>query len=280
MKSKKVKSIIDENNYKDYLLLCEEAGLPYTIYRSNYRVIIESDFCNIDFMQNIMSNKAFFVGAMIKKDIKETGLVAPDIDKRELKYYDFTPPKYLQQSEETIYNIDIKSAYARVLFRHGIISRKTYEKMQCLPKKDRLASVGMLASRKNIFNMQGREVVSASSEEKDTAPWFLFCVKKTAELMDKCRAILGKDFLFYWVDGIFFRNERNARKVMELIDREGYACSFDKCHKFTYNDTATEKYITYWKEDKEGAEYKRLSLPHVNNEIDKFIIDFLSALKK
>lgn len=279
-KPKKAKAIIKENNYSDYLELCESTGLPYTLHRSNYRVIIESSFCNIDFMQNIMSNKAFIVGAMIKKDINATGLVPPDIDKADLKYYDFAPPKYLQDSEQTIYNIDIKSAYASVLYRHGLITKKTAKMMRSLPKKDRLASVGMLASKRHTFNMVGSKVISAHTEEKDTAPWFLFCVQKTAELMDKCRAILGRDFLFYWVDGLFFRHERNAEKVIELIEREGYFCSFDVCHKFKYTNGEVEKVLTYWKTDEDGAEYKRLSLPNQNNEVDKFILKFISEIQK
>ena len=277
---KKVKSLLEENNYKDYMRMCEATGLPYTLYRSNYRVIIESAFCNIDFMQNVMSNKAFIVGAMIKKDIKNTGLIPPDIDKRTLRYYDFAPPKYLQDSEHTIYNIDIKSAYANVLYTHGIITAKTSRMMQRLPKKDRLAAVGMLASKKNIFHMEGRKVIAAATEEKDTANWFLFCVEKTAELMDKCRAILGGDFLFYWVDGIFFKNKRNADKVIKLIEQEGYKCSFDTCHKFIYNTNKNERFLTYWKDTEEGAEYKRLSLPNINSEVDKFILDFLKEIEK
>jgi len=52
---------------------------------------------------------------------------------------------------DVIFNIDIKSAYATILKNDGLITQKTFDFINRLPKQERLTAVGMLAGKKNIF---------------------------------------------------------------------------------------------------------------------------------
>ena len=157
MKPKFLKLLFDETNYQMYMKFIHSAKIPYTITRSNYTLKIESEILNVHFMQNVMSKKAFMCGAMVQADLKKSGVEMPEINRAELDYFSFNIPDILRKKEgETIYNIDIKSAYANALNVNKLLSEKTYNYLCSLSKKDRLAAVGMLASRKDVFYQIGR----------------------------------------------------------------------------------------------------------------------------
>lgn len=271
-----IKSLYNADNYKDVIAFCEAAKLPYTLIESNYTTKIVSSFCNISFIQSEMHKKAFIAKSMIVKDITATGLEPPDINKNDLSYFNFTMPERLKQGSHTIYNIDIKSAYANVLKNHSLISPRTFYYMTRLSKTQRLACIGMLAATKEIMEMVGNEVIERRKEVLPTENWFYFCVQRTNELMNACRSLITRDFLFYWVDGIFFDNERNAKAVGELLQGKGYKYSFDVCTDFKYHEDDKGRRIEYFK----GEEKKKLFLPKKNSGVDEFLIKFLSFHKK
>jgi len=270
-KPAKAKTLFVEDNYKKYLKLCAASGLPYKIIESNYTLSIESDFCNVTFMQNVMNKKAFIAGAMIKRDIKETGLEPPEFDAGEMSYFNFAPIPEIINCGKTIYNIDIKSAYANVLNNHSLIQPKTFNYMKTLIKKDRLACVGMLASSKDIYECVGNEELSYINETKDTKNWFYFCVEMINKIMEEIRRKIGS-FLFYWVDGVFFENKKDADLIMNILDGLGYNYSFEICTDFNYSDDGKQQKLTYYKAD---GKLKVLTLPKKNNEVDKFLLEFL-----
>lgn len=270
MRQQKLKTGFSEENYKDYLNFCKSTGLPYTVLKSNYTLEIVSEFCNIKFAPN-MGKKAFIAGAMIKRDIKNSGVIAPDIDSEKLTYFNFAPDSRLANCDDVIYNVDIKSAYASVLYQHSLITTKTAKYLKTLSKKDRLACVGMLAAKKQVFDMVKGKAVTATKVINENAPFFYFCINRTNEIMRQCQLSIGHNFLFYWVDGIFFNGADNVSKVCEVLDKLGYRYSIDVCTNIVYSDTGKVKRLTYNK----GEEKKELTLPKKNNSIDEFLINFL-----
>jgi hypothetical protein len=270
-REKRAKSNIYEDNWKKAILFCESTGLPYKIIRTNYTVTIESEFMNMKYAPD-MSKGAFVSGAMIKRDIKNTGIEPPEITAKDVNYFDFAPQEVIQFCPNTFYNIDIKSAYANILFNHSLITERTKALMSRLPKKDRLAAIGMLASKKCHFNMLGSECISDYEEVSDMANWFFFCVNRTNEIMNKCREICGKSFLFFWVDGIFFTDISKIESVSNYLRSIGYNYSLDICTQPNYYENTGAKCFEYLK----GDEKKQLFLPKKNSEIDEFLIKFLS----
>lgn len=270
MRQQKLKSGFSEENYRDYLNFCKSTGLPYTVLKSNYTLEIVSEFCNIKFAPN-MGKKAFIAGAMIKRDIKNSGVVAPDIDSEKLTYFNFAPDSRLMTCDKEIYNIDIKSAYASVLYQHSLITTKTANYLKTLSKKDRLACVGMLAAKKEVFTMVAGKPLTATKIINENAPFFYFCINRTNEIMHKCQMEIGHHFLFYWVDGIFFNGANNVPKVCAVLDKLGYRYSVDVCKDIVYSDSGKCRRLSYNK----GDEKKELSLPKKNNSVDEFLINFL-----
>jgi hypothetical protein len=56
---------------------------------------------------------------------------------------------------------------------------------------------------------------------------------------------MNNNFLFYWVDGIFIKD--NPREIKEKIEKMGYACKIEKIN----NLEVFEKNIVYFKNGKE-----------------------------
>ena len=279
-KPKTIKPLFDKpqdgrrRNYQYYAHFYASLMLPYLIYESNYTLKFDSEFCApIQFLQNVQSKKAFMAGAKIKRDINATGLTPPDISKQEVQYYDFSPVEALKKAQETVFNIDIKSAYASVLKNHSLISADTYKYLTTLSKRDRLASVGMLASHKEIFEMMGHEAVSTEEIINEMENWFYFCVHQTNEIMANCAKILKNDFLFFWVDGIFYSSEKKEAQIKNYLISEGYGYKKAICSQFEYVETEQNRVLKYFKD---GEELKTLSLPQKNKEAHEFLIKFLN----
>ena len=273
----KLKVMFDEDNYQMYLDLCRASGLPYTVTRSNYTLDIESKFCSIYFMTNVMSKKSFWVGAMVKKDIIDSKTVQPVIDKHDLKYFAFNIAKVLHDNSGTeIYNIDIKSAYANALNNNKLLTPKTFNFLCTLAKKDRLAAIGMLASKKDIFTYDCQDnCIGHDKLIKDTESWFYFCVKEIQDVMQECQKEIGSDFLFYWVDGIFYRNAENKKIITDILTARGYNYSYDVCADFLYYENINTKYLSFKKDGKQ----KIMHLPKLNKEVETYLLKHLKLIK-
>ena len=272
MRKKFIKSLYTEDNYKMYLDLIKAMKIPYTLTMSNYTMKIESECINIQFMRNHISDKAFILGAMVAKDLKESGIVPPDVDREEMKYFNFAIPQILKQAEKKeVYNIDIKSAYASILSSYKLLQPKTDFFLKSVSKRDRLAALGMLASRKDVFTHDGTgEAIEHTVIRKDTANWFFFCVNEVNKLMEDIKKEVGNDFLFYWVDGIFFTGKRKEF-IQDFLISKGHQSSYDNVTNLKYFEVDETKYLSYFK----GSEKKVLNLPKENNEAEKYVLKFL-----
>ena len=269
----KIKTLFDGDLY---LLEIEKniaVGLPYSITQSNYTLAINNEYAPIYFMQNVMSNKAFIAANMIKADIKNKGLEPPDIEQDSLQYYKFSLPGLLKKNKKNvIYNIDIKSAYANVLRNNLIITPATFGYLAQLDKQDRLASVGMLASNKNHFFYEAGELVAIQNERNPLANFFFFCIREIQTIMDKIKFMLGNDFLFYWVDGVYFNNIKNRGIIEEYLRGLDYKNSFETLTDFTTIENKRNHTI-YFK--KENGTPKIFRVGKTDLSVNKEIINIL-----
>jgi hypothetical protein len=191
---------------------------------SNYTTKIESPIMDRKFVYSFQSNQCFAAYAKLKRDVKEKPV--PNIDKEALQYFehDFRESCIIDR----VFNIDLKSAYATILYNDGIIRKDTFDYMARLPKHDRLAAVGMLASKKKTFGFgKGGEIKSYETSVSMLENFFYYAVKRTSEIMSVLKAILGQSYLFTWVDGIYF-----TPNIEKLIQCEDYLRSI----KFRYSE--------------------------------------------
>lgn len=179
----------------------KDANIPFDLTCSNYTTKIESNLLDRKFVYSMQSNRCFAAYAKVKRDVKSKPI--PEIDKEDLNYFEHDFKKTCQI--EKVFNIDLKSAYATILLLDGYITKETYKYLTSLPKHDRLASVGMLASQKKIFAFDRRGTIR--TYEQSISPlenFFYYAVKRTFEIMQDLRSILRRSYLFTWVDGIYF----------------------------------------------------------------------------
>ena len=213
-----MKAILNINTVNKYINLHKVLKIPFTIAISNYTTRIKSDAYDLHFMKTEQSNQTFAAAAKVKKDCMLQPL--PDVNLSRLKYYDhlFLNKKTYQK---TIYNFDLKSAYAQILLNDNFISQETFNYLKKIPKMKRLAAVGMMAGQKNLYtiNEEGETV----NREKITSPnanYFFYCVKRMSEIISGAAEILGDGFLFSWVDGIYFQDGANAKENAKIIIEE------------------------------------------------------------
>src|SRR5690349_12206428 len=136
-----MKVFLEMEQIENYIDLHKKMKIPFEMTLTNYTTRIKSDYKDIHFLRSAQSKQMFAAYAMLKKDV--TKKPVPVVDQNALSYYSIG---FNQSSKhQTVYNIDIKSAYATCLFVNGYISKKTFAYLNKLPKLDRLAAVGMLA---------------------------------------------------------------------------------------------------------------------------------------
>ena len=267
---------MDAESVNQYIDTHKKLKIPFTITLSTYTTKIESDYCNIYFMRNEQSNQTFSAFAKVKKDVSRFDIKKVNIAKLNYFSHNFGFNDFYS---DLIYNIDIKSAYATILLNDGFITKKTFDYLSRLPKMDRLASVGMLASKKQVFQMdENGKPISEKVIVSEYSDYFFHCVKRTSEIMHIASKHLGPAFLFTWVDGIYFlQNNETASRIAGKIFKE----YFSDVHKLKsefevlkeFNVTGFNDYwnCEYLKENKK----KVINIPRIDNKIVNKITEHL-----
>ena len=169
-----MKAILNSESVNAYIDLHKQMKLSFKLSLSTYTARITSNYCDIHFMKSEQPNRVFSAFNSLKSEVVKTKI--KPINAGKLSYFaeNFGFDNFYT---DYIFNIDIKSAYATILKNDGLISEKTFTFISSLPKQERLACVGMLAGKKNIFtiNEQG-ETVTDETIISPTSDYFFHCV--------------------------------------------------------------------------------------------------------
>lgn len=161
---------------------------------------------NIKYLQNNQPNISFIAYQKIKTDLLTwSANEMPNIDKRACTYFDFSG-KIKPRKNSVCSNLDLSSAYATILYNDCFIKKETYDFIMKLPKKQRLVCVGMLASHKDEFIYQQGKPIIRNEIINPMENYFYYCVDRTASIMHKLAEILEDDFIFTWVDSIYYNS--------------------------------------------------------------------------
>lgn len=272
-----MKAILNADAVNAYIDFHKDLKIPFKMSISNYTTRITSNAVDIHFMKTEQSNRVFAAYNRTKSEVTKHKI--KKINSFDLQYYShaFKDENFYS---DIIFNVDLKSAYATVLFNDGLISKKTYSYLCSLPKMQRLAAVGMLAGKKTIFQIdEAGEVQDEQTIISPTADYFFYCVKRVSEIINEASQHLGQSFLFSWVDGIYFlENPDSAIKAGEIIKEffaeKGFKSSFDTLTEFTVKLNNTHFHCSYKKEDV----FKTMNVPRYDNIAVKKITNYL--LKK
>jgi hypothetical protein len=159
----------------------------------------------------------------VKKSIAEKNIIVPEIQRA--KYFDCGQFRKIAQGEfltfDNVLELDINKAYYRVLFNLGYIDEEFFNKCITLPKKIRLALVGSLATKKSIFYYEKGILKSHELTKNDTLRNVFFqLVSIVDEALTVFQNLSGKNFLFYWVDGIYLKPYEGINFDKKLLENK------------------------------------------------------------
>jgi hypothetical protein len=209
--------------------------VPFTVQNGTYTTTIITPTGKVRYMLNEYSIRVFKVATMIKNDVLKSELGKTIMETKYFKTnfgFSDNPKSYLSKQ---VLNIDITSAYATCLLNNGLITEKTYKALKKLPKTERLPCVGMLATSHTAYKYENGECIEVTSFRADTAAVFFFLIDEINYLMQNIQFILGKNYIFHWVDGIFFDYKTDSATVQEIeryLNEKGYEYKYEDVKDF------------------------------------------------
>lgn len=216
--NKTIRYIGKARNTIDRLQLKKET---FSVTTTSKTEKIKTNNVNYLFAESHYFGKIFGLLSQLKKmlnDNEEKILNAPfSGTSTEIKYYHFNSERNFNVDAGTVYDIpdvieaDISKAYYKTAFNLGFITEEFYLKCKNLDKQDRLVLIGSIATIKTIdYYVDGRKTTSEIiKNDLHRMAWFKICSyvdNALIMLLERFNKISPDIFLFYWVDGIYFRN--------------------------------------------------------------------------
>lgn len=214
-----------------------DAKEDFIIKHGTYTTKIEKHYGTLTFSNVKFRNKVFVAANMVKRDCLQSEHVDQIMHTQHFRKNYANTDQENQIYHERVLNIDIKGAYASCLYNTGLIREKTFSYLLGLRKEERLPAVGMLARSHVKYVYQEGECVEVKPHREPTAELFFYLISEIDVVMRDLKFILGKYFIFYWVDGVFFRYDTPKALVSEVenyLESLNYKYSYETCENFYY----------------------------------------------
>lgn len=200
-----------------YTLVSERFGVKKS--KNNYLAPSELNFIRKvkRYVQNKADLSAFFVR----------------VDERDIKYVSISEKLNSGEIKDVI-QIDADEAYWIMALNKGVISQEIYEEGKKdggkLTKYGRLVALGSLAKKEYTYEFNKKSLFIKSVERSYATEnvWFTIC-NELAQLMQEASKIAGDDFIHYWVDGIYLKNNpTKVKQINELFYKNGFKTKLTK----------------------------------------------------
>lgn len=132
-----------------------------------------------------------------------------------IRYFDFSDSVYEAEIDAgSVYSygsdlveMDITKAYYQVCRNKDLITEEFYQKCLELPKDVRLKLIGSIATITYLHEYKEGKLIDITIKKDDDLRkvWFNICHAVDTVMGDIANAVPVNDFLFYWVDGIYFK---------------------------------------------------------------------------
>jgi hypothetical protein len=255
--------LLTKSNVNSFIFSLKKMSIPFTMKKSNYACSIKYGESITRFVSSYQSNRCFAGFSKIKKDIRDKQM--PVINYNNVKYFLHNFRK--SASHKSVVNIDLKSAYANILLKENIISPDTFKYLSSMPKKDRLVSVGMLASKKEIFIYdKGANLIDFEISKSEYESYFFIAVQRTYEIMTTLKNICEQDYLFTWVDGIYFKPDAvKTKRCIDYLKEIEFPYSIDMLSNFNVKMFEHHVNVEFMK----GKDKKIFNIPVKHNYLNK-----------
>jgi hypothetical protein len=225
------------DNFKKHKIpfICEQTALTKKIITADetFNFVQNSGLKNIElaFLNKVKKHVESNFDLRLIKNINASDV--PFIQK-----YRAVKKNYWYSKE--LYEIDLSAAYWHAAKELGIIDEEIYLQGlndKRISKKTRLISLGNLAKQKHISEFDGEKFINCRiTPPPPTARCFFACAYHVAELMQRLTFIANDDYLFFWVDAIFFKNEKTKDYLVSLMSEANIKHKVIKLEKMIYKD--------------------------------------------
>lgn len=236
-------NFIESQPQKDFLVKCTGYTTQVMEKGSNYNYLFAETFFKNDF---------FALVEELKKEIDNSNIYVDEIPKESIIYFDvqdFDKRCNSYFEYDKVYNVDITACYLTILFTEGFISETFFNKCMKIKKEYRLKLVGSLATVKTIFDIEKGEIKSITQEKEDRYRNIFFYICFCAgELMTEIKKYLRNDFLFFWVDGIYFINQ-SPEFVVYMLKTQKMESKLEILSNFVFEKKDFNYKISFFKKD-------------------------------
>jgi hypothetical protein len=229
--------------------ITENSNYTFSVKMKNAKHVFLTEQRGPQFFQAASLLNVFFKG---KSEIIEKIKTDP-IFNVNTEYFN-NRPFLIPFEDDFAWCFDIKSAYPTVLKNSGFLPEDIKGKLDAMPKELRLAALGSLASTKTVIWYEKGKAKSHLIKEKPTKPIFMYCVKNIDFHMQNIAEILGKYYIFYWVDGIYFKKDAPPHvinKVENYLMENNFEFSAVLCFHFSARRKNELIFVNYEKDGNE-----------------------------
>jgi len=241
-----------------FIEIYHKMGIDFSLKHGTYTTTIETMLGKQKFVTNKYSNRVFVAANMIKKDVINSVKGQRIISGTYKKTNYANSRKYTDLSFPEVLNIDLNSAYASCLLINDLITQKTFDYLKGLKKEERLPCVGMLAQSNTTFIYEGGKCVDMKPFRAPTYQVFYYLISEINYLMNDIQFELGNDFIFYWVDGVFFMPDTKPskiRNVENMVQELGYSFKYEEVKDFRYTKIL-DKFVVEMTKNKDHKRYE------------------------
>ena len=203
--------------------------ISFSWSQTNTTSVIDVPCKNLQYsiLDSLTRKEVFFAHSKIKSDLKKCNVIIDEVPQQNINYYSLTSRTGNNFKLNNIFCIDIKSAYPSALLNEKLISKQTFDDLQKLDKLERLKAIGMLASKKTVLYYEKGKIENYEVKVNDFYNFFFYTQYVIGEIMQEIENLLGGDFLFFWVDGIYFKNIENKEKIIDILKKRNYLFSIE-----------------------------------------------------
>lgn len=236
----------------------KEQKKNFKVYATNYTLTIETETGEkMKFLHQKKKPKFFAIAKKVEKDIKEAdnyiNVYLHSFTMKKPEYFDVKANLIPFQAYQ-VFNLDINSAYPSALLAVELITRETFQALMSLPKLDRLACIGILGSRKEVFKYINGKLDEHETIEGRFRHIWKFVVNYVDSIMLELIELNRENFVFYWVDGIYLRTKPSPEKLEEIqytIEEAGLQFKTEFLQNFSVERERQNFKIKYLKSGKQ-----------------------------
>jgi len=253
-----------DTNFNRNLEKLVKTGIPLEVGLGKYSAYIKTinDNTKYKFITKLQSKRTFIGYAKILKDLKRPEIevllsdMEDNVSESKNMFYDLQTYHTVEYEEAVC--VDLNSAYLQALFNLGLITEGTKEWIETkLSKSERLVCVGMLAKQKEILHFNKGKIQQDYLEPSKHRFIFNAVIQEVASVMNRVKTKHIDDFIAYWVDGIYLKNEFIAFEVEEEFKKAGYPCKIEEITNFKSEFKFSYMQYSYMKD----GQPKMLSVP-------------------